>query len=99
MAWIKNLNTFCDFLSLVIVHAPDDFPREDYLSDDEQLTLESAFAELYGGLRFLPADRQVTRLRSLLDEALALYRSRDEVTGAHVLHSFETEAFGAQLQG
>jgi hypothetical protein len=95
MAWIKNLNTLRDFLSLVIVHAPDDFPREDYLSDDEQLNLESAFAELYGGLRFLPVDRQMTRLRSLLDEALAAYRSGNDMEGAHVLQSFETEAFSA----
>lgn len=95
MAWIKNLNTFRDFLSLVIVHAPNDFPKEDYLSEDEQLRLESAFAELYGGLRFLPVDRPVPRLRSLLDEALGAYRSGDDVRGAHVLQSFETEAFDA----
>jgi len=95
MAWIKNLNTFRDFLSLVIVHAPDDFPQEDYLSDDEQLRLESAFTELYGGLRFLPVDRPIARLRSLLDEALDAYRSGNDVEGAHVLHSFESEAFGA----
>jgi hypothetical protein len=95
MAWIKKLNTFRDFLSLVIVHAPDDFHKEDYLSEDEQLSLESAFAELYGGLRFLPVDRPMAHLRSLLDEALAAYRSGNDVRGAHVLHSFETEALGA----
>jgi len=95
MAWIKNLNTFRDFLSLVIVHAPDDFPREDYLTDDEQLRLESAFTELYGGLRFLRVGRPLTRLRSLLDEALAAYRSGNDVEGARVLQSFEAEAFGA----
>lgn len=95
MAWIKNLNTFRDFVSLVVVHAPDDFPREDYLSDDEQLDLESAFSELNGGLRFLPVDRQMPELRSLLDEALAAYRSGNDVEGAHVLQSFETKAFSA----
>ncbi len=95
MAWIKNLNTLRDFLSLVVVHAPDDFPREDDLSDDEQLNLERAFAKLHAGLRFLPVDRQMTRLRTLLDEALAAYRSGNDVEGAHALQSFETEAFSA----
>lgn len=93
MPWIKNLNGFLDFLSLVIVHAPDGFPKEDYLPDEEQLTLESAFKEIKSGMSFvepkISSDTVLDTLRARLDQALALYRQGDEVKGAHVLQDFE----------
>ena len=93
MPWIRNLNGFLDFLSLVIVHAPNDFPKEDYLHDDEQLTLESAFKELSDGMKFVEPEVSTSAaldaLRGQLDQALALYRQGDDVKGAHVLQDFE----------
>lgn len=93
MPWIKNYNGFLDFLSLVIVHAPDGFPKEDYLRDDEQLTLESAFKELRDGMVFVEprvADSAaLDTLRGQLDQALALYRQGEDVKGAHLLQDFE----------
>ena len=35
------------------VHAPDSSPKEDYLRDDEQITLETAFTKLRGGMAFV----------------------------------------------
>lgn len=93
MPWIKNLNGFFDFLSLVIVHAPDGFPKEDYLSDEEQLTLESAFKEIRGGMKFvqpkISSETVMGALREKLNQALALYRQGDDVKGAHLLQDFE----------
>jgi hypothetical protein len=93
MPWIKNLNGFLDFLSLVIVHAPDGFPKEDYLSDEEQLTLESAFKEIRDGMKFVQPkisnEIVMGALRERLDQALALYRQGDDVKGAHLLQDFE----------
>lgn len=43
MTWVKDFEGMIDFLSQVIVHAPDNFPKEDYLDEDEQLTLELRF--------------------------------------------------------
>ncbi len=98
MPWVNSVSTFKDFLSLVIVHAPDDFPKEDYLSDDEQLTLESAFSELRAGVelfakaRHLKAD-DVAELQSLLDVSLKSYRSGGDIEGAHLLQDLESKAF------
>lgn len=93
MHWIKNFNGLLDFLSLVIVHAPNDFPKEDYLRDDEQLTLEKAFEELSGGMALLEPKvsngAALNALRVQLDRALALYRQGDDVRGAHLLQDFE----------
>jgi len=93
MPWIKNYNGFVDFLSLVIVHAPDGFPKEDYLRDDEQLTLESAFKELADGMAFVEPrvsdGAMLDTLRGQLDQALALYRQGDDVKGAHLMQDFE----------
>ena len=103
MPWIKNFSGFLDFLSLVIVHAPDDFPKEDYLRDNEQLTLETAFKELSDGMKFV--ERKVSTraaldaLRGQLDQALALYRQGDAVKGAHLLQDFEQSLVrGARVQ-
>jgi hypothetical protein len=93
MLWIKNFNGFLDFLSLVIVHAPTGFPKEDYLRDSEQLTLESAFKELMDGMKFVEAKISdggvLYTLRTQLDQALVLYRQGDEMKGAHLLQDFE----------
>lgn len=93
MPWVKNFEGLLDFLSLVIVHAPDDFPKEDYLRDDEQLNLEMAFEEIGNGMQFvakrIPDENILQQLRSYLDLSLAAYRQGNDVKGAHLLQDFE----------
>ena len=97
MSWVRDLNTFYDFISLVVVHAPDEFPVEDYLPDDEQLNLERAFAELRKGVAFvdrgLPGADRERGLTAMLDEALRLYRAGEDVKAAHLLQDFEARIF------
>lgn len=96
MTWFKNVAGFRDFLSLVIVHAPDDFPQEDYLTSDEQLNLVRAFGELYRGLAMLSSSARsndVPALRELLDRALIAYRAGEDLKGAHLLQEFESAEF------
>jgi hypothetical protein len=94
MPWIKNFSGFTDFLSLVIVHAPDDFPREDYLDDHEQLNLEGAFEALTDGMSLVAKRVHQTEvlssLRAELHSALVAYRRGDDVEGAHILQRFES---------
>lgn len=95
MSWVNSYESFLDFLSMVIVHAPDDFPKEDYLRDDEQLTLDKAFEEIDRGMEFV-AQRDfgrecLSKLQSYIDASLAAYRSGDDVKGAHLLQDFENE--------
>lgn len=93
MFWVKSFEGLLDFISGVIIHAPDEFPKEDYLSDDEQLTLELAFEELNHGMQFVKQkikDEDVLiQLQSTLDASLAAYREGNDVKGAHLLQGFE----------
>ncbi|KRD39818.1 hypothetical protein ASE35_05715 [Lysobacter sp. Root916] len=99
MSWVTNISSFKDFLSLVIVHAPDDFPQEDFLKLHEQLSLESAFHELSHGLTLMAQSgvsaNAITNLADLLEKSLASYRSGDDIAGAHLLQELESQAFGS----
>lgn len=97
MPWVKSEATFRDFLSLVIVHAPDEFPVEDFLPPEEQLTLERAFKELHAGVEFLPAKRvsssEKQALHALLERAHSTYAEGKAVEGSRLLHELESKAF------
>lgn len=94
MSWVNSFEGVLDLLSLVIVCAPDDFPREDFLQDEDQLTLDKAFEELAVGMQFVKdkgLDGDILdRLKENLDEALAAYRKGDDIKGSHLLQDFET---------
>lgn len=95
MSWINSYETLIDFLSMVIVHAPDDFPKEDYLRDDDQLTLEKAFDEINRGMHFVPfmnlGHGELSELQGYIDASLAAYQAGDDVKGAHLLQDFENK--------
>jgi hypothetical protein len=93
MAWVRDIDSFYNFIGYVVLRAPSSFPVEDYLPADEQMNLDRAFAELRNGLQMVDpevADEQKReRLSSMLDAAQAAYRAGDEVKGAHMLQDFE----------
>ena len=93
MAWINNINQFIDFLSLVIVHAPDDFPEEDYLAADEQLSLESAYQAIRDGMQYvvprIPDPAVTDQLSAQLEQSLGWFRQGDAIAGAHLLQDVE----------
>lgn len=35
LEWIHSFETYVDFISYVLLSAPDDFPHEDFLRDDQ----------------------------------------------------------------
>src|SRR5688572_23867137 len=91
--WIDSFEALIDFLSVVIVQAPDEFLREDYLDDSDQLTLDLAFQELRDGMQFVKErikDKAVVlQLQNCLTASLAAYRAGDDVRGAHLLQDFQ----------
>src|SRR4051812_31014510 len=97
MAWVRDISSLYDFLGYVVLRAPNRFPREDYLSDGEQMTLDRAFAELRHGVhlieRHFPGADARRGLSAILEQALASYRAGDEVGGAHKLQDFEKLVF------
>jgi len=97
MPWVRDIDSLHDFIGYVVLSAPDRFPREDYLSEAEQMNLERAFAELRRGVTlvekdFPGADRE-RGLSVILDKALVTYRNGDEVAGANLLQDFEKLIF------
>jgi hypothetical protein len=97
MPWVRDIGSLYDFLGYVVLRAPNRFPREDYLSDEEQMTLNRAFAELRQGVRLVekdfPGADAKRGLSAILEQALALYRAGDDVGGAHKLQDFERLIF------
>lgn len=98
MRRVTSIERLYDFIATVVLCAPDRFPKRDFLAEEDQLTLDRAFAELNAGMEFVrkrnpdPAVHQ--QLQGLLDESLAAYRRGEEVKGAHLLQDFEQVVFG-----
>jgi hypothetical protein len=97
MDWVRNIDTFYNFIGLVVVSAPDRFPIEDYREPDDQLTLERAFVELRRGLEMVDPEvataEKMPKMSQLLDESLQAYRAGNDVKGAHLLQDFEAMIF------
>ncbi|ALX11477.1 hypothetical protein P350_07915 [Burkholderia cepacia JBK9] len=86
------LTRYHDFISYVLLSAPDDFPAEDYLSADEQMTLEKAFVELQSALPVVVpkfSSDCLPLLRTMLEMSLEAYQCGDPIRGAHILQEFE----------
>ena len=97
MAWVRDIGSLYNFIGYVVLGAPDRFPKEDYLSEPEQMNLERAFAELKRGVSLVEADfpgADAQRgLSALLEEAFALYKAGDDIGGAHKLQDFSANIF------
>jgi hypothetical protein len=90
-AHIKSIEAYHDFITTVVLCAPDRFPIREYHS--ARLDVESAFAILLNKFGFVEeriADPDLMlRLRAILDASLAAYRASDDLKGAHLLQDFE----------
>jgi len=97
MNWVKNLNDLLDFLSYMVLYAPDEFPEEDYLSPEEQMNLEKAFEVLNNSMEFvrekISNGDQLQQLQGLLNDSNTAYKDGDDVKGAHLLQEFEAVVF------
>lgn len=60
MAWVRDKNSFWNFIGYVVLRAPDRFPVEDYLKPDEQMNLERAFVELSRGIQLMKSSEWPT---------------------------------------
>lgn len=93
MKWVQTEDDLKNFLSLVVLYAPDEFPEEDYLEDNEQLNLERAFSELNHGLKLFESSINdndfKNKLKGLLNQAHSEYKSGNSVKGAHLVQEFE----------
>ena len=97
MRWVRDINSLYDFIGYVVLSAPNSFPVEDYLSPEQQMTLEKAFDELHTGISFIDLDMaddfKRKHLASLLNQAFAAYKAGDEFKGAHLVQDFQDLIF------
>jgi hypothetical protein len=94
---LKSLDALYNFITTVVLCAPDKFPVRDYLADDEQMNLDRAFNQLRLAIdmAYPPPDHVAKRVKlaSLLDASLAGYREGDKTTGAALLEDFRDNIF------
>jgi hypothetical protein len=97
MEWVRDIDSLYNFIGYVVLRAPGSFPKEDYLTDAEQMTLERAFKELQHGVALVevefPGADAERGLSVLLDQALALYKAGNDVAGAHKMQDLESLIF------
>ncbi|MCA9492157.1 MAG: hypothetical protein KC621_19630 [Myxococcales bacterium] len=95
--WVYDKASLRDFFSMVVVYCPD-FPHEDYLGPEQQLTVDSAFAELRAGLLFIPALRRDAELRQSVEEQLLQaeqeFRCGEGKRGSWLVQQVEDALFG-----
>ena len=94
MIWIhERISEYRSFLGYVLLSAPDNFPIEDYLNENEQMNLEKAFAELFRAFPMLKQRQKDEEILKLAHETLQIsyegYKSGNEIKGAHALQEFE----------
>jgi hypothetical protein len=74
-----DLHSFKDFVGFVRLCAPDEFPVEDFLPPDEQMTLDRAFDGLRYGLDLTAKEKGelpvLATCRGMVEKAYAHYRA------------------------
>jgi hypothetical protein len=82
-----------DFITTVLLCAPDRFVRREWLKEDEQLNLERAFRildEKFPLVEERVADRTaLMELRELMEASHQAYVAGDCVNGARLIQEFE----------
>lgn len=94
---IESVDDLWNHIAYVLAYAPDRFPYRDFLSRDEQMTLDKAFEQLHAGVLIAyPENDNADRrddLQKLLDRSYIAYRNGDEMLGGTLLNEFEESIF------
>ena len=102
MIKVENVDDLWNFIAYVLGSAPDQFPIEGFLTEDQQMNLERAFEQLRQGVEiaypddFFPEKRVM--LNEILDRSYALYKSGDDIAAGHLLNKFEDNIFKSDKQ-
>ena len=93
MNWRNDLSDLLDAIAYGVLYAPDEFPEEDYLAPEEQMSFARFAKELRDRLSGLSGALQgradLPRMNHLLDEALSLYATGHRNEGAWKLQELE----------
>jgi len=96
MFLMKNLDDLWEHIAYVLGYAPN-FPREDFLADNEQMTLDLAFSQLREGidLAYPGTEHESYKqsLRELLGRSYEKYKIGKDIEAGHLLNEFESKVF------
>jgi hypothetical protein len=94
---MRTVQDLYEHISYVLLSAPDQFPVEDFLKPEDQMTLEKSFLQLREGVEIAYPEEEFAERRealcSMLDKALVAYRAHDRPAGAQTLQEFEAAIF------
>lgn len=88
-----RFSEYRNMIGYVVLRAPDEFPFEDYLAPDEQMTLDKAFAQLRRGLPVaydkIKDKDAIPKAAELLEASYQAYKDGDQRAGAFLLQDFD----------
>lgn len=102
MYLMSDLEDLWNHVGYVVLCLPDQFPVEDFLSDEDQMTMEKGYEQLHQGINIAyPPDQYKGKdyddlrnhLASYLLESRKAYDMGDVVKGAHLLQDFRNAIF------
>lgn len=94
---MESVEDLWNHIAYVMGYAPDNFPYEDFLDEEQQMNLNRAFDQLRKGIDIAypePAyESKRTLLNGILDRSYAAYKSNDEIAAGHLLNEFQDNIF------
>ena len=67
---MESVDDLWNHIAYVLAYAPDQFPVEDFLADDDQMTFERAFEQLRQGVEIAYPEAEFADKRSQLHSIL-----------------------------
>ena len=97
MFLVENIDDLWNHIAYVLGSAPDRFPREDFLPDDQQMTLDRAFEQLHQGVEVAypePVfDSKRAALNDILERSYAAYKAGKDIAAGKLLNEFQDNIF------
>lgn len=97
---VETVDDLWNHIAYVMAYAPDQFPYEDFLTEEQQMNLDRAFKQLREGVDVAyPEAAYVARrmlLNDILERSYAAYKANDEITAGHLLNEFQDNIFKAE---
>lgn len=94
---METVDDLWNHIAYVLGCAPDHFPHEDFLAEDQQMNLDRAFEQLRQGVEIAYPEASFAEkrmhLNDILDRSYAAYKAGEEITAGHLLNDFQDNIF------
>ncbi|MEM1052704.1 MAG: hypothetical protein AAGI28_11480 [Pseudomonadota bacterium] len=94
---VRTVDDLWNHIAYVRSYGPNRFPTEDFLTEDEQMTLDLGFELLRKGVKVAYPEEEWEQKRAalnqILDKSYAAYKAGEDIAAAHLLNDFEEQIF------